>query len=106
MIDWIFLLLIAGSAIFVIAGDLTARHGLNKKNKLIIAGAILLFLLDCLLFAFSLKRGQLAIAITLFYILNIIAIIPLGYFIFKEKLKKRQIVAIALVIVAIILMEI
>ena len=103
--DWIFVLIIALGSIFVVIGDILARYYLNakKQKNLLLIGTILTYLLGCFLFAFSLKRKEISIAITIFSALNILILIPLGNILFKEKLKTKQVIAIILVIAAIIL---
>ena len=103
--DWIFVLIIALGSIFVVIGDILARYYLNTKKQktLLLICTILTYLLGCFLFAFSLKRKEISIAITIFSALNILILIPLGNILFKEKLKTKQVIAIILVIAAIIL---
>ena len=106
MIDWTFILIITLGSIFVVIGDLLARYYLNAKKQkktLLLIFTIVTYLLGCILFAFSLKMREISIAITIFSALNILILIPLGNILFKEKLKTKQIIAIVLVVIAIIL---
>ena len=100
-----FLLLIFGAVIFeVIADTLFKSWSLGGKNLFFWVG-IALYTIGTFIWAYSLKFDFLSKAISVFTILNLIAVVLIGALYFKENLSSANKLGIVLGIASVILLQ-
>ena len=89
----------------IVADVLFKKWSLGSKNYLFIAGMII-YMIGTAFWAYSLKFENLSRAISVFVISNLIILVLVGVFIFKEKLSLVNKIGIIIGIIGIILIEI
>ena len=97
--------LIVSIVLEVIADFFLKKWSLENKNLLLFIG-LLIYLIGTTFWAFSLKYEFLSKAISIFSILNLIAVVLVGVLIFKEDLTLINKIGIGLGIISIVLLEI
>ncbi|MEK7202923.1 MAG: SMR family transporter [Patescibacteria group bacterium] len=91
---------------FEIIGDIFFKKwSIDSKNILFYAG-LLVYLIGTIFWAISLKYEYLSKAIAVFTVLNLIILVFIGIFYFKENLSLINKIGIGLSILSIILIEI
>jgi multidrug transporter EmrE-like cation transporter len=95
-----FLLLALGGAILTV-GDLVMKKWVIDGRLGTYAIGILVYLVALNLLAQSYRSKSVAVASSLFIILNIVSLSIAGYFIYGEKLTPMQLVGVALAIAAV-----
>jgi len=101
----IFFGLIALAVFLEVVGDiLFKKWSIDGRNILLIAGLAIYFA-GTAFWAISLKYEYLSKAISIFTVLNLIAIVLAGVFIFEEKLSLINRIGIAAGILSIVLIE-
>lgn len=106
MIDWIFIGLVALSALLFTGGDVFLKYWAQNSNLYYMLTAFVFYLIAGVVLAVSFKRRELAVAIAVLTCFNLIAIAILGLVIFKEALGLKEIIGITLAILAIIVFNI
>jgi len=102
---YIFLGLLLLAVILEVAADiLFKKWTINGKNLLLYIGLAVYFV-GTIFWALSLRHDYLAKAISLFTVLNLIIIVGVGIFVFKEDISLINKAGIALGIVSVILIE-
>ena len=100
-----FLLLISGAVIFeVVADTLFKSWSLGGRNVFFWIG-IALYTIGTFIWAYSLKFNFLSKAISIFTILNLIAVVLIGVLYFKENLSLTNKIGIVLGIASVILLQ-
>ena len=99
-----FALILAAVSLEIIADIFFKKWAIENRNILLLAGLVLYFI-GTVFWAFSLKYEFLSKAITVFTILNLIAIVLAGVLYFKEDLTAINKIGIGLGILSIILLE-
>ncbi len=89
----------------IVADVLFKKWSLGSKNYLFIAGMII-YMIGTAFWAYSLKFENLSKAISVFVISNLIILVLVGVFIFKENLSLVNKIGIIIGIIGIILIEI
>ena len=103
---FIFLGLIALAVVFEVAGDIFFKKwSLESKNILFYVG-LLVYLVGTIFWAVSLKHEYLSRAVSIFTVLNLIAVVLVGVFYFKEDLSLINKIGISLGVLSVILIEI
>ena len=103
---YIFLLLITLAVALEVAADvLFKKWSLESKSWWLIVGLVI-YMIGTTFWAYSLKYGHLSKAISIFAILNLIILVLVGVFIFKEDLSLTNKIGIVLGIIGVILIEI
>ena len=103
---YIFLILITLAVALEVAADvLFKKWSLGSKSYLLIIGLVI-YIVGTTFWAYSLKYGHLSKAISIFAILNLIILVLIGVFVFKEDLSLTNKIGIILGIIGIILIEI
>lgn len=98
--------LILTAVLLEVIGDiLFKKWAIDAKHALLIIGLIIYFT-GTIFWAISLKYEYLSKAISVFTILNLIAIVLVGVLYFKEEITLINTIGIALGIISIILIEI
>ena len=97
-------IILAAVALEVVADILFKKWSMNGRAILLAAG-IGLYIIGTVAWAFSLKFELLSKAISIFTILNLIAVAIAGFVIFKEDLSFTNKIGFVLGIVAIVLIE-
>jgi multidrug transporter EmrE-like cation transporter len=101
----IFFSLIAAAVAFEVVADiLLKKWSLENKNIMLIIGLALYFV-GTVFWAVSLKYDLLSKAISIFTVLNLIVIILVGVFMFKENLSLINKIGLALGVLSIIFVE-
>ncbi len=98
------ILLILAVAFEVISDVLFKKWSMENKSWLLFVG-LSIYAFGTLLWAFSLKGELLSKAIVIFTILNLVGVVLIGIFFFKEHLTIVQKIGILLGIVAVVLVE-
>ncbi len=97
--------LIASAVLFEVFADVLFKYwSLNSKNAFL-WGGVALYAVATVIWAFSLKHEYLSKAITIFTILNLIVVVLVGLFLFKEDLSLINKLGILLGIVSVILIQ-
>ncbi len=105
-IKLLFFGLILLAILFEVFGDiLFKKFALQNKNYFLIIGLIIYFI-GTFFWAVSLKYESLSKAISIFTILNLIAVVLVGVLMFKENLSLINKIGIFLGVLSIILIEI
>ncbi len=104
MRKWFFLLIVLAVFFEVIADMLFKYWSINAKGAFLFAG-LALYTIGTFIRAYSLKFEFLSKAITIFTLLNLIAIVFAGIFLFKEQLTLLNKVGILLGIASVILIQ-
>lgn len=106
LFKFLFFVLIALAVLLEVIGDiLFKKWSLDNKNILLIAG-LLIYFIGTIFWAISLRYEYLSKAISVFTIINLIAIVLVGVLYFKEDLSLINKIGIALGILSVILIEI
>lgn len=105
MNKWFFALIIFAVIFEVIADILFKYWTLNTKN-LFLVGGVILYSIGTLIWAFSLKYEYLSKAITIFTVVNLIVVVLVGIFLFKEDLSMINKLGLLLGIISVILIQI
>lgn len=101
-----FIILIMFAVIFEVIADILFKYWtINTKNLLLIGGVIL-YSIGTVIWAYSLKYEYLSKAITIFTIINLIAVVLVGLLIFKEDISMINKIGLILGIVSVILIQI
>ncbi len=101
----IFFILIIVAVVFEIIGDvLFKKWSVDTKNTLLYIG-LLIYFVGTVFWAISLRYEFLSKAISVFTLLNLIAIVAVGVFYFNEDLSVVNKIGIALGVVSIVLIE-
>ena len=104
MKKYFLIIILAAAALEVVADILFKKWSMNGRAILLAAG-IGLYIIGTVAWAFSLKFELLSKAISIFTILNLIAVAIAGFVIFKEDLSFTNKIGFVLGIVAIVLIE-
>jgi len=100
-----FLLLVSGAVIFeVVADTLFKSWSLGGKNLFFWMG-IVLYTIGTFVWAYSLKFDFLSKAISIFTILNFVAVVLIGVLYFKENISLANKIGVVLGIVSVILLQ-
>ncbi|MEK6963828.1 MAG: SMR family transporter [Nanoarchaeota archaeon] len=88
----------------VIADVLFKKWALDNKSLLLGLG-LFLYLIGTMFWAFSLKHEYLSKAISIFTVLNLVAVALIGVLVFKEDLSSVNKLGIALGVLSVVLIE-
>jgi multidrug transporter EmrE-like cation transporter len=101
-----FLFFILGAVMLEALADVLFKYwSLNGKSVLFGAGLVF-YTIGTLIWAYSIKLDYLARAISVFTVLNMVAIVLVAFVLFKEELSLVNKLGVALGIVSVILMQI
>lgn len=100
-----FILLLAPAVTLEVFADIFFKLWANNNRSLLLAVGIILYALGTLAWAYSLKFEQLSKAITLFTVVNLVAVILVGVFFFKENLNATSTLGIILGIISVVLLS-
>jgi small multidrug resistance pump len=103
--DWGTLALIVVAAALEITGDLALKLWAEKDVALYFGFGLLVYVGSLILFAITLRRAQLAIIFTLWVGVAIVGLALIGWRFFDESLGLKQIIGIALVVIAVFLLR-
>lgn len=102
---YIFLFLITLAVALEVAADvLFKKWSLGSKSYWLIIGLII-YIVGTTFWAYSLKYGHLSKAISIFAVLNLVILVLVGVFIFKEDLSLINKIGIIVGIISVILIE-
>ncbi len=101
----LFLLLIGSAVTFEAVADVLLKKWALGSRQLFLGAGLLLYFIGTIFWAISLKHEFLAKAISIFTIINLIAIILVGIFFFNEELSSINKIGIALGVLSVILIE-
>ena len=97
-------LLILAVALEVIGDIFFKKWALSNQNTLIAAGLAVYFI-GTAFWAFSLKYEYLSKAISVFTVLNLVAVVLVGVFLFKDDLTLINKIGIVLGVISVLLIE-
>ena len=101
-----FLPLIFLAVLFEVCADVLFKYwSINSRGALLWSG-IALYTIGTVIWAYSLKLEYLSKAITIFTVVNLIAVVVVGAMVFKENLSLVNKVGVLLGILSIILLQI
>ena len=99
------LLLIAVAVLFEIIADILFKYwSMNSRTVFIVIGLII-YSVGTIIWAYSLKFNNLSKAITIFTVLNLIVIVLIGYYLFKEEVSFTNVIGILLGVISVILVQ-
>jgi multidrug transporter EmrE-like cation transporter len=101
---WFFGLVIFAVIFEAVADILFKYWSINTKN-IFLVGGVVLYSIGTIIWAFSLKYKYLSKAIIIFTVLNLIVVVLIGIFIFKEGLSLTNKLGILLGVVSVILIQ-
>lgn len=104
MKKYFLLIILAAAALEVVADILFKKWSLSGRTVLLAAG-IALYVIGTVIWAYSLKFELLSKAISVFTLLNLIAVAAAGFVIFKEDLSLTNKIGFVLGLVAVVLIE-
>jgi multidrug transporter EmrE-like cation transporter len=103
---YLFLILVGLAVLLEVVADIFLKKwALQSKNVLLGIG-LLLYFIGTVFWAYSLKYEYLSRAITFFAVLNVIAIMLVGVYLFGEKLTLASKMGMLLGVISLVLMEI
>ncbi len=88
-----------------VAADILFKKWSIENNSLLLVGGLLIYFVGTIFWAISLKYEFLSKSISIFSILNLIAIVLAGMIIFKEDLTFLNKIGIGMGIISILLIE-
>lgn len=101
-----FIILIIFAVMFEVIADIIFKYwSINAKGLFLFIGVIL-YSIGTVIWAYSLKYEYLSKAITIFTIINLIAVVLVGLLIFKEDISMINKIGLILGIVSVILIQI
>jgi multidrug transporter EmrE-like cation transporter len=104
-VDWGVIGLIAVAATCEVVGDLLLKYWAETDDIRLMAGGLATYLVSLVFFASALKRGQLAVILTFWVAIALVLMAVLGWLLFGERLSPRNVVGIALVLMALFLLR-
>lgn len=102
----LFFILVFVAALFEAIGDAVLKQWAIKSGKLLFGVGFGVYLLAIIVWAVTLKYEYLSKAISIVTILNLIIVILIGIFLFKEKLTLINTIGLGLGVVSVVLMSI
>ena len=99
------LILLAIGGIIITVGDIFFKSWVLKPQMWLYAVGLALYLIGLMFLVETFKVENIAVASTIFVILNITTLLLVSWFYFDEKLSLVQLSGIALAFVAILLLE-
>lgn len=105
MTKYIFFSLVSFAVLLEVIADIMFRYwGMNEKRWLLAVG-MAVYMIGTLFWAYSLKYEYLSKAISVFTILNLVALVLAGVVIFKEDLSLVNKLGILLALVSVVMIE-
>ena len=98
-------ILIAFAVAFEVIGDVLFKYWSINSKGLFIWSGIGVYFIATVIWAYSLKYGFLSKEITIFTVLNLIAVVLVGFFLFKEEVSFINMIGILLGVVSVILVQ-
>ena len=105
-VDWTLWGLLIIATVFELGGDLALKWWAETDRWPIFGLGIAAYIVGLVIFAVLLRRAELATIFTLWVGLGIILLTLAGWWFFGETLSVRQLVAIVLVVVGVVLLGI
>lgn len=100
-----FFILILIAVVFEAGGDVLFKLSHMKDKTIFLIAGVVLYTIGTIIWALSLKYEFLSKAIAIFTIINLIAVICVGVFFFKEDMSIFSKIGIGLGVVAVALMQ-
>ncbi|MFN4181307.1 MAG: SMR family transporter [Candidatus Paceibacteria bacterium] len=99
-----FILLFVGGSVLTI-GDIIMKKWVSNQNWQTFLFGLLVYLIGLVFLGLSFKYKNIAVASTIFVIFNIITLLLVSWFYFKETINPLQLAGVGLGIMAIVLLE-
>jgi multidrug transporter EmrE-like cation transporter len=99
------ILILAIGGIILTAGDIIMKKWINTQSNVFYTFGIVVWVIGLLFLAESFKFKNIAVASTIFVIINVVTLLIVNWLYFKEKLSGLETFGIFLGIVAITLLE-
>lgn len=93
------------AVVFEVAADVLFKYWSINSRGLLLWSGIGLYAVGTVIWAYSLKLEYLSKAITIFTVVNLIAVVLVGVFLFKESLSLTNKIGIFLGILSVILIQ-
>ena len=94
------------ATILEVGADILFKNWTLKNRNLLLFSGLALYFIGTVFWAISLKFESISKSISIFTILNLIIIVLIGVFLFKEKLSILNIIGLILGIISLILLDI
>lgn len=94
------------AVLFEVVADVFLKRWATDHRSLMLASGLGIYFLGTILWAFSLRETYLSKAVTIFTLLNLVAVVLLGVFLFDEHLNGWNKLGIVLAALSIILLEV
>lgn len=101
-----FLFLITFAVALEVAADVLFKKWAIENKSYLLAVGLVIYMIGTTFWAYSLRYGHLSKAISIFAVLNLIILVLVGIFFFKEDLLLVNKIGIAFGVLSVILMEI
>ena len=101
-----FLALILIATLFEVIGDILLKYWAIDNNQHYLLAGLGVYFIGVVFWAFSLRYDYLSRAISIIVILNLIIVVLIGVYMFKEQLSFVNKIGIGLGILSVILLEI
>lgn len=102
LIFWVF---IVAAVLFEALGDIFFKSWANAHRTWMLGVGLAVYFIGTAFWAFSLKHEDLARAISIFTVINLIVIVLVGVFFFNEELTGMHKIGIALGVLSVALLE-
>ena len=100
------MILIAGAVLLEVIADVIFKYwSISSKGFLITVG-IIVYSIGTVMWAYSLKFGDLSKLVTVFTVLNLVAVVLVGFFLFKEEVSLINMIGILLGVISVILIQV
>lgn len=100
-----FLILIFAAVVFETIADILFKMSYIQNKSLLLWSGVGLYTIGTIIWAFSLKHEHISKAITLFSVLNLIAIVCVGVLFFNEDLSLVNKIGVGLGVLSVILLQ-
>lgn len=101
----IFIILVVAAVLFEAVADILLKKWSLENKNIILGIGLGLYFIGTIFWAYSLKYEFLSRAISIFTVINLIAVILVGVFFFHEELTPMSKIGIALGILSVLLLE-
>ena len=99
------LILIAGAVFFEVIADIILKYWSINARPVFVVGGIIIYTTGTIMWAYSLKFGDLSKLVTVFTVLNLVAVVLVGLFLFKEEVSLINMIGMFLGVVSVILVQ-
>lgn len=100
-----FIILFIGGSVLTV-GDIVMKKWVVDNNSFLFIIGLAIYLVGLVFLAFSFKYKNIAVASVLLVIFNVLSLLFVSWFYFREKISLLQLAGIALALIAVVILEI